>query len=146
MSRNLQFSTVRLICLGGFYLLLLVLYATAAPAQNLSNIDGKPGAERIQELVVRLQLSDEQRTAIQPIMEEFVVSTRAVLEKHGVDPKSGNRPPLRVLLAMRGDMEKNRTRMEGQMSAVLSPGQMDEFRKIQKEQREERRARMKRAG
>ncbi|MCP4997529.1 MAG: hypothetical protein GY933_01960 [Hyphomicrobiales bacterium] len=143
MSRNLRISTVRLICLGGFYLLLLLIYATAAQAQTSKTLDLKSGTQQVEILAARLQLNEEQRVAIRPIMKEFMTSTRAVLEKHGVDPQSGEQPSLTVLFALRGDMQKYRKQMEEQLYSVLSPEQMSTFRQFQDEQREARRARLK---
>ncbi|MEM6463136.1 MAG: LTXXQ motif family protein [Pseudomonadota bacterium] len=143
MNRNLRLSTVRLICLGGFYLLLLVLFVTAAPAQTPQNPALKPAVEQLQVLSERLQLTEEQRTAVQPIMFEYMQVTRAVMEKHGIDPQSGKRPPLSALRAARGDLKKNREKLDSSMAAVLSPQQMQTFRQFQDEQRKAARARLR---
>ncbi|WP_419913673.1 hypothetical protein [Hoeflea sp.] len=142
MSRKLTFNAIKLIFLGGFYLFLLVLYATAAPAQDSAVPDRVAAAEQIRAMADELDLTDDQRQAVIPILQQYGQATKAILEKHGVDPASGKRPPLRKMMAIRGDMEKNRTSLDQQLAAVLSPTQMDTFRKLQKQQREAIRARM----
>ncbi|WP_136660438.1 hypothetical protein [Nitratireductor sp. XY-223] len=144
MSRKLPFNAVKLIFLGGFYLFLLVLYATAAPAQGMSIGDEQQLQERVQEMAEKLQLTEDQRQALIPIMQDYGLATKAMLEKHDVDLEPGERPSRRKMMAMRGDVQKNRSAFEQQLATVLSPQQMDEFHRLQKEQREAMRARLRR--
>ena len=144
MSRNLRISTVRLICLSGFYLFLLVLYATAAPAQTMTPPQGAASAQ-MEELAARLELSGQQREALRPILLDHVESMRAVMEKYGIDPASGERPSLTVMFAVRRDMKSNRDAFDARVAEVLSPAQMDSFKKIRDEQRKAMRAGLRQA-
>ena len=135
MSQKLPVNTVRLIFLGGFYLLLLLLYATAAPAQE-SAASRTAAVEQIKAMADELNLADEQRQALIPVLQQHGQATKAIFEKHGIDPGSGERPPLRKMLAARGDMKKNRAAFEKQVAAILSPAQMDAFERMQEQQRQ----------
>ncbi|MDA4844901.1 Spy/CpxP family protein refolding chaperone [Hoeflea poritis] len=142
MTQKPPVNTVRLIFLGGFYLFLLLLYATAAPAQE-NAASGRPAAaEQIRAMADQLNLSDQQRQALIPILQQHGQATKAILEKHGIDPASGERPPLRKMLSVRGDMKKNRAAFEKQVAAILSPAQMDTFKRLQEQQRQALRARL----
>ena len=142
MSRRLRISTVRMICLGAFYLFVLLVYAVSAQAQTQK--DPAPGvnAQQIKEMATRLQLTDEQRQAIRPILRDQAQATRTILDKHGIDPQSGDRPSLPVLFALRRDMNQSRKVLEERLAAILNPEQMKEFRKITEERRKQIRDRL----
>ena len=134
-------STIRFSSVLTLLLLLLAspLYAqTAAPS--------KEARERIRAQVEasldRLQLTDEQREAVRPIVEETFAQRLAVLEKHGIDPanlNADNRPGYRTMRKLGKDMDKVRKETEKQLQAVLTADQME----VWKEMEEERRARMR---
>lgn len=142
MSQKLSVNTVRLIFLGGFYLFLLLLYATAAPAQESAATGRTAAVEQIKAMADELNLTDEQRQALIPVLQQHGQATKAIFEKHGIDPGSGERPPLRKMLAVRGDMNKNRAAFEKQVATILSPAQMDAFERLQEQQRQAARARL----
>lgn len=93
----------------------------------------------IERAVSRLHLDTDQKDAIARIMTDFIASTDAVLYKYNVDPENGH-PPLSDLNDLRSDMKQSFVELERQMTRLLSAEQMREFRKIQNEQIQERRA------
>ena len=145
MSRKLRISTVRMICLGGFYLFVLLVYAVSAQAQPRQLPDSLTDTEQVEAMADRLQLSDAQRQAIRPILVDFADSTRAIMEKYAIDPLSGTRPPLSVLFAVRSDMKKNQQHLDDQLATILSPAQMKTFRVMQDERRRRFREELSRA-
>lgn len=145
MNRRLSLSKIRLICFGGYCLILLVLYSTAAPAQERLDASGGFSHERIEIMAQELDLTEDQRKALLPIMQRYGEETRAMLENYGVNLKAGERPPVRKLMAMRADAKKNRAAFEQSVAGVLSTAQMEKFRTLQDEQRADMRARLKRS-
>jgi len=115
-------------------LMVLILFALApAMAEEVS------GRKRTDDLAARitneLTLDAAQRKAVRKVMRDFGQSMRQVMDKHGIDPANGNRPPLRKMLAARADMRKASTHMESSMAEILTPQQMRRFRTFQKQQR-----------
>ena len=134
-------STIRFSSVLTLLLLLLAspLYAqTAAPSEEAR----ERIRAQIEESLERLQLTDEQRKTVRPIMEESFAQRLAVLEKHGIDPanlNADNRPGYRTMRKLGKDMDKVRKETEKQLQAVLTADQME----VWKEMEEERRARMR---
>ncbi len=120
---------------GVFLLSLTVLTAMGAAKETTTGMDEM----RIERAVSRLQLNTYQKDAVARIMEDFIASTEAVLDNYNVDLENA-RPPLGDLNDLRSDMKQNFVELEQQMTRLLSPEQMQEFRKIQREQIQERRA------
>ena len=90
----------------------------------------------LQETITVLQLSPQQETDFIAIMDDYRDSMQLLMERYGVDPSEG-RPPLRVMMAMRKDLQSNRQEMEQRMSAVLTPAQMRTFKQMQETARRE---------
>ncbi|MCY6381741.1 Spy/CpxP family protein refolding chaperone [Hoeflea prorocentri] len=143
MNHRLSLTQIRLICFAGYCLILLLLYSTAAPAQDRLNRSEGFSQERIVMMAQELDLTEDQRKALLPIMQRYGEETRAMLENHGVDLKAGERPPVRKLMAMRSDAKKNRAAFEKDVAGVLSPVQMEEFKKLQDNRRADMRARLR---
>lgn len=137
MSRKLRISTVRMICLGGFYLFVLLVYAMSAQAQPRQLPDFFADPQQVEAMAERLQLSTAQREAIRPILLDFADSTRAIMDKYAIDPASGTRPPLSVLFGVRNDMKKNQQQLDDQLATILTPDQMRTFRQMQDERRKQ---------
>ncbi len=107
--------------------------------QSLSDEQIQAFADRIEEARQRLQLSNEQETALTPIITESVRERVAVLQRYGFSRE--NRPDLsfRQKLGLRKEMNVLRDNTNEQVAAILTEEQMREWRKIQ----EEARARMR---
>jgi hypothetical protein len=90
----------------------------------------------------RLQLTEEQRVLVEPILMAQFEHSRAIMEKYGFSPEnnSGEKLDMRKMKAMSKELQPIRKQAERELSAVLTDQQMTEYRDIQ----EENRARMRR--
>ena len=122
------------------HILLLLLACAAFPSAGNAYPTAEQREQRMEQIVERLDLSDEQREQIRPIMENSAKQRRAVLEKHGVGPGKPE-PDRETKRAIHTDMQPVRAETEQQLATVLSDEQMEEFRQIRQELRDEWRAR-----
>ncbi len=95
----------------------------------------------------RLNLSEEQKTQIRPILEASAEARRHVLEKHGVDfsnrgTANSERLGFRKMRALRSDMQEVREDTQKELAGILNQEQLAEWQVIQEEQRAEFRKRM----
>ena len=124
----------------------VALAASAASAQEPKAEADERMAElqqRVDEARERLELSDEQVDQLLPLLRESFDSTRAVLEKHGIDVSSmaeggsNRRLNFRQLRALRSDLDEVGATIFDKIEELgfLSDQQFSEFKKIQEEQR-----------
>ena len=108
--------------------------------------------QRLDEARERLMLDDEQIEQLLPVLRENFDSTRAVLERHGINlqnlVESGSnrrRLNLRQLRALGGDLDEVREAMFTKIEELgfLSDEQFAEFKEIQEEQRAALRERLR---
>lgn len=105
---------------------------------------GRPSMdERVTRMTDTLELDVSQQSAFRKVMLDFGTSMHRVMNKHGIDPGSGSRPPLHKMFAVRSEMAGLQTRMENRMASFLSQRQMRRFRSLHKQQRAAWRARRK---
>lgn len=125
--------------------LLALLSVTSVSAESRQVDDSKlmELMERREQAMERLNLSAEQRTAIEPILEESRGRQLDVLEKYGFG--SGNKPKLslRKKLSLAKEMKKVRKDTNAALSRHLTDDQLKEFKKIQEENREQMQAMLK---
>lgn len=111
--------------------------AEPAPAQiqPLSEEQIQAFSDRIEKARQRMQLSDEQETALTPIITESVRERAAVLQRYGFSRE--NRPDLnfRQKLSLRKEMDVLHHNTNEQVAKILTEEQMREWRKIQEEAR-----------
>lgn len=116
-------------------ILLFLIFLALAPAMA----DEPSNQPRTEDLAIRmtqaLALNTAQQNAVRDVMREFGQSMRQVMDKHGIDPAEGRRPPWHKLRAARADLREARTQLESQMAEILTPQQMSQFRTFQKQQR-----------
>ena len=101
---------------------------------------------QVKEAQERLQLNDEQREAVRPIIEANFEQRLAVLEKHGVDLENrdaNKRPSLRKMLKLRKDLGKVGDKTEKELKKVLNDDQMKVWKELEKERREQMRERIR---
>jgi len=94
----------------------------------------------------RLQLNDEQREAVRPIIEANFEQRLAVLQKHGIDLKNrdaNKRPNLRKMLRLRKDLGKVGDKTEKELKKILNDDQMKVWKELEKERREQMRERLR---
>ena len=89
----------------------------------------------------RLNLTDEQVEQVKPILKESIEASKQVLDKHGIDlsvPKEQRtRPSFREMRAIKKDMKAVRTATTEKLAVVLSDEQLDAYKEIQEERREQ---------
>ena len=108
--------------------------------------------ERLDAARERLQLTDEQVEQLLPLLRESFEGTMAVLEENGIDMRSraegsssGRRLNLRQLRSLSRDLDEVRETMYEKIEELgfLSEEQFDEFKKLQQEQRDALRERLR---
>jgi len=91
---------------------------------------------RIAELKERLNLTDEQVTAVRPIIEEHVAQGKDIFKKYQGQGKEG-------FQAMQGEIKELQASTQSQLSAILTEEQMAEYGKMREEERAMMRERAK---
>jgi Spy/CpxP family protein refolding chaperone len=87
--------------------------------------------ERLAQIQSRLKLTPEQTEKLKPIVQKEVEELRAVRDKHASD--TSRRGKMNMLREMKGVQEK----YQDQIAAVLTPEQMNEWKKIKEERKQE---------
>jgi hypothetical protein len=104
--------------------------------------DHSPSATQIQQFEQhvenvrqRLQLTEIQRTDLEPILSKSFEDRINILKSYGFSKETRPKLSLRKKLALRRDMNDLRDRTEQAVSVILNDQQMDEFLEIQEENR-----------
>lgn len=100
-------------------------------------------AQRLEETRQRLNLTEEQRAALEPVLRASFEKRAAILNKYGVSRDGGNRLKYREARAMQGELETVRNQTEKEVAKILDSRQMAEFLKIQEENRQAMRERIR---
>lgn len=129
------------------YVLRLVLIVAIFSANSVWSEQGAKAAEKLEETKVRLNLTDDQIVSIKPILIEDLAQKNQVLLKHGIDLESGKRPTggmnFREARALANDMDSVREKTFEKLSVYLNDEQLEEYKEIQKENKEKIRERIK---
>ncbi len=107
------------------------LLAAAAPEKG----------QRIEMMAERLQLTEEQKKKIQPIIKQSMYERQEIMKKAGI--KRGEKPTLAQLRKIRGPLQAAREKLDKQMAQILTTAQMDNFREMQQEMRDNLRKKFK---
>ena len=101
--------------------------------------------ERLEEARERLGLTDEQDEQVRSIMAAAVKAQAAVLTEHGIDLLGVARPRLnlRQLRALSADLDAVRAGTLEELAEVLTPEQLETYRDIQEEWRQDLRDRLR---
>ena len=100
----------------------------------------------LSKIKVRLNLTDVQIEQFEPIFHDHIEKRLGIMKKHGINQdfrSSEKKISLRQLRAIKKDMNKINKQVENQLAGLLSEEQIEEFIKIQEEQRFEMRGRLK---
>jgi hypothetical protein len=96
--------------------------------------------ERLAEAKARLDLSDEQLEQMRPVTQEAVEAQRSILARYGIDLEAEGGPEkklgMREARKLRQDLSKVRNKTLEQLEEILTEEQLDEFKKLQEENRE----------
>lgn len=122
--------------------LAIVLALLFAPLTGLAASVDPARAEAIRAEFLAIQeqidLTDEQRAQLEPILAEHAEAARAVLAEHGIDPaagRSGGHADPRKLRALAKDLQPLREETDRKIATILTPDQLATYRAIQEEQR-----------
>ncbi|MES0810864.1 hypothetical protein ABLO27_15375 [Roseibium sp. SCPC15] len=118
----------------GIAALALTLVFTAVPSVSAQQFD----QAQLQETVARLNLTEAQKQAVRPVIEAGVRERLQILKDAGFE--RGKKPTLSQLMKVRGPINESRARTEAQLSTILDPAQLAEYRKITDEHRQQLRA------
>ena len=129
------------------YALRLALIVAIFGANSGWSEQGAKAAEKLEETKVRLDLTDDQFVSIEPILIEDLAQKNQVLLEHGINLESGERPTggmnIRKARALANDMGSVREKTIEKLSVYLSDEQIQEYKKIQEENKEKIRERIK---
>ncbi|MEM9632920.1 MAG: LTXXQ motif family protein [Pseudomonadota bacterium] len=118
----------------GIAALALTLVFAAAPTVSAQQFD----QAQMQETIARLNLTEAQKQAARPVIEAGIHERLQILKDAGFE--RGKKPTLSQLMKVRGPIGESRARTEAQLSAILDPVQMAEYKKITDERRQQLRA------
>ena len=130
-------------------LVMTAVFAIATQTATAEEREIDPAAleERTNEMRERLELTDEQVEAIEPILIDHMEKTGAVLKEYGIDLQSGERPKERMgfreARKMKSELDGINRKTEGALDDILDDDQMNEYRKIAEERRAKFREQMK---
>jgi hypothetical protein len=103
--------------------------------------------ERMAEAKARLELSDEQVEQVKPVMEAAIEAQRSVLTRYGIDLEAEGGPEnqlsMREARKLKKDLSKVREETLEQLDDILTDEQLDEFREMQEEKRQEMKSRIR---
>ena len=122
----------RVVSIATVFTAVMVASATITAAQQID-------LERLQSTIARLNLTEAQKTVARPIVEAGIRERLQILLEAGFE--RGQKPSLLQLLKVRRPIKESQARTEAQLSDILAPDQMEEYRKIVEETREQMRAR-----
>ena len=114
--------------------------------ENKKQIQEKLLSKRAENIGTKLGLTEEQMAQLKPILADQFDAQMAVLDKHGIavgDRGDRGRLGFRKLRALRRDLDKISDKISKRVSDILSSAQLAEFKKIQKEQREQMREKLR---
>ena len=97
-------------------------------------------------MISRLNFSDKQNDQLIPIFLDIFQKRQSIMKKNGVDIKSrssGERIGMKQLRSIKKEMDKLNKQTMKQLEKVLSKEQLNEYKKFQKEQRDEMRNRLR---
>ncbi len=84
--------------------------------------------------LTKLQLDEEKEATLRRLLTRNISERLDLFERHGFTP--GEKPTLRKMLAMRGDMRELTETQQRRLAAALSPEQLTHWRAIEDSLRE----------
>jgi hypothetical protein len=120
--------------------LLLVAVVTVQGALAVPPGGANNRQQRIEQIIERLDLTEDQQQQVRPILQSSMEQRRAVLDAHGVGPGKG-KPDQQTKSAMHGQMQEIKANTDTQLATILDDDQMQELSEIRKEMKKQLRAR-----
>ena len=106
--------------------------------------------QQIEAIKARLNLTEEQKQQVAPILENSMERRQSILKNYGIDlenheAKSGKKMGFRTARKLKKEMDEARSKTLTELKSVLTDVQLTEYKKIQEEMSRKRRSRMKSA-
>lgn len=106
--------------------------ASAASGQEPQMTDAE---SRLEQAMARMELSDEQKEALVPVLKSSMSSQQQILASYGIDIERGERPAqglgMRNAMAMKRELDAVRADTLKAVSGILNAEQFEEFERIQ---------------
>lgn len=118
------------------YLLTIAFSIFALTTQAQSTCCQGDPEQRLAHMAERLNLSEEQKTAVRPMLESSFKKRSAVLEAHGIEPGQG-KPNRSAMKGMKGEMRTIREETDAELATVLDESQMAELKQMRAEMQEQ---------
>ena len=132
---------------NGLIIVALVVLGFAGQLTTAETTRTPEAEQRLAQAQARLNLSEEQLDQMAPVLEESLAERRTILSSYGINldnpGNSSQRPGFRQARAMRGELEAVRADTLARLEGILSKEQLDEFKRMQEEQRAEMRERIR---
>ncbi len=142
MVRSMSKSLVALTAIPAA-LALLAAQPAAGEERQLDEEQRAQIAQRIEEVRGRLNLSEDQKAAIEPLLTANLEERRTVMEKYGLDEDGAAGLSRRERSALAKELRALREKTNEQMAEILTEEQMREWTAIQEENRKRMRERMR---
>ncbi len=111
-------------------LLMSTLPFSAVHAQNVRRVpEGKSPDQIMADMKSRLGLTDDQEAQIRPILEDEFVKRHAIIEKYQGQGRQGR-------ASLRNELQQLRSTTEHRLEPILTKAQMEEYRKMLEEARQ----------
>jgi len=101
--------------------------------------------DQFEAMAERLALTDDQRVALEPILQAQFADNRAILESHGLDQQSENPASRQERRALFRELRQRNQQTQAQVAEILSEEQMVVYRELQAERRDRMRERVRNA-
>ncbi len=121
-------------------LTLTLLFASPIVAYAASDTASDGSGKHFGMMAERLQLTDEQKEQVQPILEQHREDRRAIMSNAGIE--RGTPPTPEQMDAIRGPLQESAEQRDQALAAVLSPEQMTSFNQMQQQMRDMMRSKM----
>ena len=130
-----------------FSITALLIAAVTTPASHAEGNRAAQIEQGVQAAKERLQLTDDQVKQITPVLEESIDAQRKILSRYGIDLDAPDAPRERLGMrdarAMKRDLEAVRAATEASVGDILTEKQVDEFKRMQEERKDQIRARVR---
>ena len=141
MSSIRYFSRFGGIALTSSFGLLILAFPAYGQDRTLPDTQKQQFEQHLENVSQRLQLTEAQRTDLEPILSKSFEDRMNILQSYGFSKETRPKLSLRKKLALRSDMNELKDQTRQDVSVILNDHQMDEFLEIQVENRKQMRER-----
>ena len=125
----------------------IIAFALASLLWSASEAQDGGAEQRMEEVRIRLGLSDAQAEALTPVLQESMTAQQSVLSKYGINLEGGtssmNKLGRQDAMAMKGELDAVRSDTLDAVGEILSEAQLTEFKRVQTERAAQMRQRIR---